>query len=117
MSKSVIVIEDEFLIAEDFIAMCTEIGLEVLGNASDSEEAERLIRDKQPDYVLMDVRIKGKTDGVEVARKIYDVLPDIKFIFVTGSNEQSTIDRINTDHPYAILAKPVSFEKLRDTFN
>lgn len=117
MSKSVVIVEDEFLIAEDFIGMCEEIGLVVLGQADVASDAISLILDKQPDYVLMDVRLKGNGDGVDVALDIYDKLPATKVIFITGSNEPPTIQRIKTDHPYAILIKPVSYLLLKETFD
>ena len=55
----------------------------------------------------MDMRLRGAKDGVDAAQAIYESVGS-KIIFVTGSREQKTIDRISQDHPFAILFKPVS---------
>lgn len=62
----------------------------------------------------MDVRLGGKRDGVDVAMAIHTINPDIKIVFVTGSSEPPTIDRINMDHPHRILIKPISPGDLAD---
>ncbi len=117
MTRSVVVIEDEFLIAEDFMAMCEDIGLKVLGHAATADEAEALILGTKPDYVLMDVRIQGTRDGVDVAAEVRKTLEQTRIIYITGSNEPKTIKRMKSDRPHAILAKPVSFDAFRDAFN
>ena len=62
----------------------------------------------------MDVRLRGKHDGVDAAIAIYHQL-GCPVVFITGSPEPANIARINTDHPAAILIKPISFEQLADT--
>jgi DNA-binding NarL/FixJ family response regulator len=61
----------------------------------------------RPAVILMDMRLRGIKDGVDAAQAIHESVGS-KIIFVTGSREQKTIDRISHDHPFAILFKPVS---------
>jgi DNA-binding NarL/FixJ family response regulator len=65
----------------------------------------------RPAIILMDVRLRGAKDGVDAAQAIYETVGS-KIIFITGSREQKTIDRINQDHPFATLFKPVSDRQL-----
>ena len=106
--KTVAIVEDDFLIAEYLRMTCVELGAEVVGMASKPDEAIEMIERLTPAYVLMDVRLGGKRDGVDVAIKSHRSYPDMKIIFITGSNEPPTIDRINSDDPHEILIKPIN---------
>ncbi len=111
---TVIIVEDEFLISDYLCDVCKDFGAEVVGVAYNADEAHSIIIDSKPDFVLMDVRLKGDVDGVDVAKSVYEKMPEVKIIFITGSNEPSTIERINTDHPYRILIKPINPLELRE---
>lgn len=116
-AKTVVIVEDDFLIAEFLKITCSELGADVLGMASEPQEAIDLIVEKSPKFVLMDVRLGGRRDGVDVAIRTHEHLPDTKIIFVTGSNEPPTLDRINQDHPHCILIKPINPGDLEKAFN
>jgi len=58
------------------------------------------------------MRLRGEKDGVDAALAIHENVGS-KVIFITGSREQSTIDRIYQDHPAGVLFKPVSDRQLR----
>lgn len=112
----VAIVEDEFLIAQDLAYLCEKLGMTVVGQAANFDTAVKLIEETVPDYVLMDVRLQGKRDGVNVALKVFETMPGIKIIYVTGSNEPPTLARIDEDHPYAVLIKPVGERDLAKVF-
>ena len=89
--------------------------VDVCGIASTAEEALKLATLHNPDFVLMDVRLHGERDGIDAALDIYNADPDTRVIFVTGSREQETMDRIAMDHPAATLFKPITHVQLRRT--
>jgi CheY-like chemotaxis protein len=60
----------------------------------------------------MDVRLKGTEDGVDAAIEIHQ-RQQTPIIFITGSREQETIDRIHRDHPSGLLIKPILPKQLR----
>jgi two-component system, response regulator PdtaR len=109
--KSVLIVEDEYLIASLISDMVTDIGMSVCGIADNVEKAIGLATHHKPDLVLMDVRLRGKVDA---ALAIHRLLGS-PIVFITGSGEPANIARINTDHPAAVLIKPISFEQLTDT--
>lgn len=109
---SVLVVDDEFLVAEGLCMQVEEMGHSVCGTAATADEAIILAQEHRPSVVLMDMRLKGEKDGVDAALAIYSTVRS-KVIFVTGSREQSTIDRISLDHPAGLLFKPVSTYQLR----
>lgn len=109
-----LVVEDEFLIAEGLKLQLEEMGVTVCGIATTAEDAIHLAKAHDPRLVLMDVRLKGEQDGVDAALAIHHAVGS-KVIFITGSREQATIDRIGIDHAAATLFKPVSPFQLRRT--
>ena len=65
----VVVAEDEALIRLDLVELLEEHGYEIVGQASDGEEAVRLANELEPDLIVMDVKMP-KMDGITAADKI-----------------------------------------------
>jgi len=105
--ESVLIVEDEALIAEFLSILIEDMGIEVCGTAATAAAAIALAQEHRPKIVLMDVRLRGARDGVDAALAIHESVGS-KVIFLTGSREPETIARIQTDHPTAVLFKPVS---------
>ena len=108
---SVLVVEDEYLIALALCAQVEDMGIEVCGTAASADAAIALAVKHRPSIVLMDMRLQGKKDGVDAAVAI-DQLVGAKVIFITGSKEPTTLERIGATHPAAILFKPISDRQL-----
>ena len=114
LRRNVLVVDDEFLIALAFSTQVEAMGLPVSGTAATAQEAVALAQEHAPAVVLMDMRLKGEEDGVDAALEIHHTIGS-KVIFITGSREQRTIDRIATDHPFAVLFKPITEHQLQAT--
>ncbi len=112
LSNTVLVVDDEYLIALGLCTQVEEMGLTVCGTAATAGEAVALAQQHRPIVVLMDMRLRGDKDGVDAALAIYETVGS-KVIFITGSREPATIERIKLDHPSAVLFKPVSDQQLR----
>ena len=68
-TKRVLVAEDEAIIRLDLAEMLTEAGYEVVGQASDGEQAVALAASLKPDIVIMDVKMPVM-DGISAAEQI-----------------------------------------------
>lgn len=102
----VLIVEDQYL-ASEFLRIWTEAyGFEVCGVAASAEAAIELAKAQKPTHMLMDVRLEGPRDGVDVAMALQGEI-DTRIIYCTGSSETSTVKRINLDHPFEILFKPI----------
>jgi CheY-like chemotaxis protein len=112
LKDCVLVVDDEFLIAQGLCAQIQDLGMEVCATAATADEAIAQAQAHRPRVVLMDVRLRGEKDGVDAALAINATVGS-KMIFVTGSREPTTIARIALDHPSAVLFKPVSDLQLR----
>jgi len=65
---SILVVEDESLVAKDIQNRLKKFGYNVPAIATSGEEAIKKAGEFSPDLVLMDIRLKGKMDGVEAAQ-------------------------------------------------
>ena len=65
----IVVAEDEALIRLDLAEMLAELGYDVVGQASDGEQAVALVNEHQPDVVIMDVKMPV-LDGISAAEQI-----------------------------------------------
>jgi CheY-like chemotaxis protein len=111
LTRTVLVVEDEFIIADLFAGQIEDMGLTVCGIADTAEQAIALAIEHRPALVLMDVRLKGVLDGVDASIAIHDAV-DSKVIFITGAHEPATLKRIELDHASAVLIKPLFGRKL-----
>ena len=102
----VLIVEDEFLIADMFETQIEAMGITVCGIAGTADQAVALAREHRPALVLMDVRLKGDKDGVDAAIAIHNTVGS-KIIFITGSREPANVKRMELDHPIAVLFKPI----------
>jgi two-component system, response regulator PdtaR len=112
LNPCVLVVEDEYLIAEGLCLQLEDIGLTVCGVAATVENAVAMAETHRPFIVLMDVRLRGDGDGVDAALAIHEKVGS-KVIFVTGSREPATLSRIQQDHPAGILFKPLFGRQLQ----
>ena len=107
----VLIVEDQYL-ASEFLRIWSEAyGFDVCGIATTADAALDLAKQHHPTHVLMDVRLDGARDGVDAAMAIQAEI-DTRIIYCTGSSETSTVSRINSDHPFAILFKPIDPQQL-----
>ena len=68
-AKRILVAEDEAIIRLDLAEMLTEAGYDVVGQASNGEQAVTMTRDLAPDLVIMDVKMPV-LDGITAAERI-----------------------------------------------
>lgn len=114
--RTVLIVEDDFLIADYLQDLCNEIGVEVVAIANDAPSAIKQVRERRPDFALMDVRLGGRSDGVDVAKEVAGELPKTRVIFVTGSSEPSRVARMLEANPHRVLIKPVAPAELVEAF-
>jgi len=100
VSVSVLVVEDEALIAMDLQALLEDAGYKVLGPANSTAAAMALLDGNEPDVALLDVNL-GRSDVFGVANEL--ALRKTKLIFLTGHTAQ----RLPQAHRHRpLVAKP-----------
>jgi DNA-binding NarL/FixJ family response regulator len=102
---SVLIVEDEPIIAQDIAECLEQNGFVVTGIASDGPMALQSVKETQPDAAIVDIRLEGEMDGIEFARKLME-LSSIPFVFLTSHSDRDTIDRAKQTFPAGYLLKP-----------
>ncbi|MEZ4721485.1 MAG: response regulator [Flavobacteriales bacterium] len=105
MKVSILLIEDELIIAEDMRMILEGLGYEVLGIATDYSEAMELLEQNTPDIVLADIMLGGSKDGVDLAKEIRKKY-ELPLIFATSHSDKFTLDRAKEVKPNGYLVKP-----------
>ena len=108
----IVVVEDEGLIAADLEARLKSAGYAVPGTADSATKALALIRKTSPDLVLMDIRLKGDVDGIEIADQVRDQL-DIPVVFLTAYEDSGTLERAGKTQAFGYIRKPIASASLR----
>ena len=108
---SIFVVEDEGLIAHDLAASLRKGGYQVAGIANSGEEALRKLSKVSPELILMDIRLGGKLDGIDLSRRVQEYF-DVPIIYLTAHSDLVTLDRAKLTGPFAYLPKPVAQKSL-----
>lgn len=101
----ILVVEDERIVARDLENTLRRLGYDVVGSASSSEDALRLASERDPDLVLMDIRIKGDLDGIEVTKVLRERF-DAAVVYITAYADRDTVSRVCETEPQGYLIKP-----------
>ena len=110
--KSVLVVEDEQIVATELREILAGLGYRTVAAASTGLEAIARAEETHPDLILMDIRIKGEMDGIEAASRI-TARCNIPIIYVTAHADQETLRRAKVTGPLGYVLKPFSERELQ----
>jgi two-component system cell cycle sensor histidine kinase/response regulator CckA len=111
-AKTILVVEDERVVARDIQRSLVDLGYKVPSTASSADQAIRLASERCPDLVLMDIRIKGERDGIETATILRQRF-DVPIVYLTAYADEATVERAKLTQPFGYLMKPVKTYELR----
>ena len=103
---SLLIVEDEALVASYIETVLEESGFHIVGVAASAPEALSLAAETHPDLALVDVRLTGPIDGIELAC-LMRANHNVPSVFLTGLDDNETAERAQVAHPLGFLAKPV----------
>lgn len=110
---SILIVEDEALTAMFMEKMLRRKGFNILKCISSGEDALVFALIYEPDIVIMDIRLAGNMDGIELASRIRTgIKKNIQFIFSTGYSDPELKDKAMILEPLAFLIKPVDLKIL-----
>ena len=108
----ILIVEDELITANDFEESLQSLGYEVTGIAKSGSETFGQIKKDSPDLVLMDLKLQGEMDGVEVADQIRTEF-NIPVVYLTAYADKATLDRIKKTEPFGFITKPFDDRELQ----
>lgn len=110
--QTILIVEDDPIVARSVQVNLKRLGYDVPAPVDNAAAALEHVAATPPDLVLMDIRLKGAVDGIELAQRIYSDYR-IPIIYTTGEAEAETISRAKTAQPYGYLVKPFGIKELR----
>ncbi len=111
MPSTILVVEDEVLVARDIKSRLIRMGYEVLDTARKGAEAIEKALALKPDLVLMDIHLADEIDGIEAALRIRETI-DVPVIFCTAYADEETLERAKISTPYGYVLKPFDNREL-----
>src|ERR1017187_6044050 len=101
----IMLVEDEKVVAADIEECVKGLGYEVVGAASTGTEALQLADKTMPDLVLMDIKVKGPLDVVDVSGALYEK-HKIPVVFLTSNADAEILERAKRTAPPGYVLKP-----------
>jgi PAS domain S-box-containing protein len=111
---TILIVEDEVIVARDLQERLTAIGYSVPAIAASGPEGLRIVELVRPDLMLMDIRLKGQMDGIETAEQIRDRF-GVGSVYLTAYDDEETLRRAKLTEPFGYLLKPFDDRMLRCT--
>jgi diguanylate cyclase (GGDEF)-like protein len=109
---SILIVEDEGIVAQDLMEALTRLGYRISGVASEGAQAVAMATQLQPELVVMDVSLRGEIDGIQAARMMQEH-SHLPIIFLTGHRDSETLQRAVLTGPMGYLIKPFQEDELR----
>ncbi|WP_427156918.1 hybrid sensor histidine kinase/response regulator [Aliinostoc sp. HNIBRCY26] len=110
-NSSILIVEDEWVIALDIKQHLQRLGYRIAGTANSAHKALELVTINQPDLVLMDIYLQGNTTGIVAAHQILQQF-NIPVVFLTAHADESTLKEAIAVHPYGYIVKPFEEQDL-----
>lgn len=97
--------EDEAIVAKSLEKRLLAQGYTVTGTAATGTAALRMAARFRTDLVLLDIRLRGSLDGIEVAHALREWFR-MPVVYLTAYSDNETIERAKETGPYGYLLKP-----------
>ncbi|MEO0371338.1 MAG: HWE histidine kinase domain-containing protein, partial [Pseudomonadota bacterium] len=107
---TVLLVEDNFIIAQEMVDQLSDFGFEHIFKASNSEDAIGFLEDEKPILAILDVNLGAGQTSFPIAQRLREL--DVPFAFATGYGETAQIGPHMRHAPK--LLKPVTTTELQD---
>jgi DNA-binding NtrC family response regulator len=104
LNKKVLIVEDQFVEANDIQLILEKAGYTVCGIARSVQIALEMIKKEIPGLVLLDIFLKGKLTGIDLASKLRE--DNIAFIYLSANSNEEILSLAKTTEPYGFIVKP-----------
>jgi two-component system, NtrC family, response regulator HydG len=104
MKGVVLIVEDQFIEANNLRLILRKEGYSVLPIAHSVEDARQIMRRHTPEIVLLDIRLRGDLTGIDLAGSLRE--KNIPFVYLSANSDKAVLDAAITTKPYGFLVKP-----------
>jgi transcriptional regulator with GAF, ATPase, and Fis domain len=104
MNRKILIVEDEFIVANDLRLMLKKAGYQVCAITDSFNSAMEAIDEHAPELVILDIYLKGNKTGIDLARVLGE--KNIAFVYLSANNNETVMEEAKTTQPYGFLVKP-----------
>lgn len=108
----VLIVEDERVVATHVERSLQDAGYTVTGIASTASEASSLAWKSPPDVALVDIRLRGKGEGFEIAERLRTE-NDVPVVYMTAHTDDDTLQRAARTGAYGYVVKPFTIGEVK----
>lgn len=113
-TKRILLVEDDGIIVTRLTKILYRFGYKNVEAIAFGENVIDNVRKGPPDLIIVDIRLSGKMDGIEVAEQLNTQF-DIPLIFVTAYSDEELLKSSRLTQTYAYLIKPINERELYST--
>ena len=111
MAKTIVIVDDVAFVRKTLTTLLSNANYQVIGEASNGEDASKLFESLKPDLITMDMVMPG-ISGIEATRKIMSFDKKAKVIIISALNQENIImEAINAGAKDYII-KPFSAQDI-----
>lgn len=104
MKETVLIVEDQFIEANNLQMILERAGYKVYGIARSVPVALKMLEKETPDIVLLDIYLQGSLTGIDLAKILKE--KNIAFVYLSANSNKETLDAAKATQPYGFLVKP-----------
>ena len=90
MTKKILLADDSYFMRSNLKEIVSEAGYEVIGEATNGQEAIEFYKNLKPDLLIMDIVMPQKS-GSDALKDIIELDPDAKVVLCTAIDQQSIL--------------------------
>ena len=98
-AKKVLIVEDEFIIANNIKKIVEQFGYTVTSIAASAHRAIEKAKEDRPDIVIMDIKLTGEMDGIEASKQIRKFL-DVPVVYLSAYTDKLLLERAKLTEPF-----------------
>jgi len=103
-TEKILIVEDEFIVAHDLQMILQRAGYQVAGIADSVKSAGAILEKQQVDLVLLDIYLKGRLTGIDLAQRL--MKSQIPFIYISANSNEKVLEAAKSTSPYGFIVKP-----------
>lgn len=104
MTERILIVEDEFIVAHDLQMILSHAGYKIAGIADSVKSALLILEQKEVDLVLLDIFLKGKQTGIDLAKILME--QQMPFIYISANSNEKVLEAAKSTLPYGFIVKP-----------
>ncbi|ACL69817.1 response regulator [Halothermothrix orenii] len=112
MSKKILIVDDAAFMRLTLKNLLENEGYDVIGEASNGQEAVELYQELEPDLVTLDITMP-EMDGISALKEIKGIDPDAKIIMCSAMGQQSMVIEAIEAGAKDFIVKPFKEDRVK----